>query len=594
MTTRYTKLCLALTSVMVGAVCGCATSPFTTPGSHSGTFASYPPSSSTSPVEPSIKDGALVRGQNPSSLGSSPDRYSAAAATVPNEGYSRYAMPASGKSAPAGQRVAQVQAQPPLPPPYGYSPSNGAVGNGSPSYGTPNYGTPINGTPNNGTSGYGSTGYGPPAVGQPVYGQPNYGQPNYGQPAYGQPNYGTPAYGNPIYGAPPDPNSPYASATPDELPQLAPEFPPNFNLPGPTLPIDIGASETRTGRMMFGVGVNSELGVSGQIVVDERNFDWRRFPTSWEDIVNGTAWRGGGQGFRFEAMPGNQFQRYSVSFTEPYLYLLGFGSPFSLGLSGFYYNRRFFDWDEQRLGGRTALGYRLTHDLSLSAALRAEAVTIYNPRVIGEPALDRVIGDTELFTARTTLVHDTRDQPFFPTEGNYLELSYEQGFGTFDFPRGELDYRQYFLVRERPDGSGRHTLGYSFKFGVTGSQTPIFENFFAGGFSTMRGFDFRGASPLGAGGVVVGGQTRFLGSVEYFFPLTADDMIKGLVFCDFGTVEREVEFNADNYRVAPGIGLRIAIPALGPAPLALDLAFPVAHADTDDLQNFSFFIGINR
>ncbi len=97
-----------------------------------------------------------------------------------------------------------------------------------------------------------------------------------------------------------------------------------------------------------------------------------------------------------------------------------------------------------------------------------------------------------------------------------------------------------------------------------------------------------------SGGVIVGGEFRFLGSVEYMMPLTADDMIKGVVFCDFGTVEESVEINSDDYRVAVGAGLRISIPALGPAPLALDFAFPVAKEDTDDVQNFSFFFGLGR
>jgi outer membrane protein insertion porin family len=149
-------------------------------------------------------------------------------------------------------------------------------------------------------------------------------------------------------------------------------------------------------------------------------------------------------------------------------------------------------------------------------------------------------------------------------------------------------------MRERPDGSGRHTLAYSFRLGVSGGQTPIFENYFTGGFSTMRGFDFRGASPLGPANVTIGGQFRFLGSVEYFFPITADDMIKGVFFCDFGTTEENIELNSDNYRVAPGFGLRINIPAMGPAPLALDLAVPVAHAPGDNIQNFSFFFGFSR
>ena len=210
------------------------------------------------------------------------------------------------------------------------------------------------------------------------------------------------------------------------------------------------------------------------------------------------------------------------------------------------------------------------------------------------PELDAVLGNNDFFSGRLTLAHDTRDTAFSPTEGHLIEVSYEQAFGSFDYPRADLKYNQYFLMRERPDGSGRHTLGYSFQLGFSGSQTPLFEHYFAGGFSTLRGFDFRGASPVADYGVTVGGDFLFLGSVEYLFPLTADDMLKGIVFCDYGTVEESIGIHGDQYRVAPGFGVRIAIPALGPAPLALDLAFPVAKADFDDVQNFSFFLGFTR
>jgi outer membrane protein insertion porin family len=70
------------------------------------------------------------------------------------------------------------------------------------------------------------------------------------------------------------------------------------------VPLNPEVYETRTGRLMFSVGVNSEAGLLGSMIVDEQNFDWMRLPTSWEDIRNGTAWRGGGQRFRLEAIPG--------------------------------------------------------------------------------------------------------------------------------------------------------------------------------------------------------------------------------------------------------------------------------------------------
>ena len=95
-------------------------------------------------------------------------------------------------------------------------------------------------------------------------------------------------------------------------------------------------------------------------------------------------------------------------------------------------------------------------------------------------------------------------------------------------------------------------------------------------------------------GVRVGGRFQFINSLEYFFPLTADDMIRGTVFCDFGTVEKSIGIHGDNFRVAPGVGLRINVPALGPAPLAFDFAFPIASAPGDQRQTFSFFFGAMR
>ena len=361
-------------------------------------------------------------------------------------------------------------------------------------------------------------------------------------------------------------------------------------LTGVPTDIHVYANETQTGRFMFGVGINSDAGVIGNIVIDERNFDLFRPPTSWQDIANGTAFRGGAQRFRMEALPGSQVQRYTVSLTEPYL----FGTQVSFNVSGYFFDRRFFDWDEQRLGGRIGFGYRVTPDLSAGLTLRAEEVEIHDLRIVGAaPELDAAVGSHKLYSGRISLAHDTRDIAFAPTEGHLIELSYEQVFGSFDYPRATADYRQYFRVHERPDSSGRHVLGYSFRVGVSGGQTPVFENFFAGGYSTLRGFDFRGASPV-VGGVIVGGEFQFLGSVEYMLPLTADDMLRGVAFVDFGTVEQDIEINSENYRVAPGIGLRIFVPAMGPAPIALDFAFPIASATFDDEQVFSFFIGFNR
>ena len=355
-------------------------------------------------------------------------------------------------------------------------------------------------------------------------------------------------------------------------------------------PLNVFLQEARTGRIIVGGSVNSDLGVAGQLVIDERNFNIWRFPRSWNDIWSGRAFRGEGQNFRLELMPGNRVERYTASWTQRNLF--GY-LPYSLSVGGFYFTRQFRDWTEQRLGGRVAVGYEVTKDLAVSSEIRMEDVKLFDPRLAGIAELDSALGSNDIYTARFRVVKDTRDSPFMATQGALLELIFDQVFGEYDFSRGAVNYSRYFQVRERPDGTGRHVIATTLKLGVTGSQTPIFENYFAGGYSTLRGFSFRGASPV-EGDVQVGGELSLLGSVEYVFPMTADDMLRGVAFLDYGTVERDLEINSENFRVSPGLGLRISVPALGPAPLAFDFAYPINHADTDDRQIFSFFMGFTR
>jgi outer membrane protein insertion porin family len=366
--------------------------------------------------------------------------------------------------------------------------------------------------------------------------------------------------------------------------------PPLQVFPGtePYVIVDVDAEETQTGRLMIGAGVNSNAGLVGNIVIDEQNFDLFRLPRSWDDIRNGVAFRGAGQRFRLEAAPGTQLQRYTATFQEPYL----FDTRIGLSTSASYYTRYFYDWAEARVGGRVGLGYQFAFapDLSVNAGFRGESVDVFNPRVLA-PDIVNMLGTNSVYGFSGGIIHDTRDSPFLPTQGHLLTFEFEQVIGTFVYPRGILEGRQYFLLNERPDGSGRHVLSVGSVLGMSGPDTPAYDNFFAGGYNTLRGFVFRGASPR-QDGAIVGGPFQWLNTVEYLFPITADDTLRGVVFTDFGTVESNVSIN--NFRVAPGFGLRITLPAMGPAPIALDFAVPVVYAPYDSQQLFSFFVGFAR
>ncbi len=355
------------------------------------------------------------------------------------------------------------------------------------------------------------------------------------------------------------------------------------------LDVDVYATEARTGRLMFGVGVNSDAGIVGSVILEENNFDILRFPQSFTDLGNGEAWRGNGQRFRLEAIPGDIVSRYLVSWSDPYF----LDTDYSLGVSGFYYNRFMPNWDEQRLGGRFSVGKLITKEWSVSGAIRIESVDLDNPDFPTPLLLSQSLGSNSFQSIRLSVTHDTRDTPFLPSDGHLIQASFEQAFGDFVYPRYEGDARQYFTTYCRPDGGGQHVLSLRLRMGWTGSETPIFERYYAGGYQSFRGFAFRGISPLGAGtSVRVGGRWMFLGGLQYTIPVTADETISVVGFTDFGTIENEANF--DDFRATVGAGLRLTVPAMGPVPIALDWAIPVVDQSFDDRRLFSFYIGLTR
>lgn len=442
------------------------------------------------------------------------------------------------------------------------------------------------------------------------YQQPSYGTGagNYGQPAVAQPNfYGVPgtapaagaiapgvngmtgSYGGAIApGAVQYPSGGYARPLID--PRTGLVLPPVNSPSDRTAPIDVRVTPgTQTGRAIIGGTVNSELGFAGQLILEERDFDFRRFGRN--DFRSGRAFVGGGQHLRIELMPGVEVQRYTASWSQPNLFEY---LPYSLSVGGFYYTRDLRDWGEQRAGGRVALGYDIpAANVAFSAEMRLEDVKIFDPRIGGVAELDSVLGSNDVYRARFRATRDTRDSPFLTKQGSLFELVFDQVFGEYDYSRGQANLSRYFVVSQRDDIEAVHTLASSWKFAITGSQTPVFENFYAGGYSTLRGFDFRGASPRKSD-VEVGGELMFLGSLEYGLPVTVDNMVRGVAFVDYGTVEQDLKITSEDFRVALGLGLRISVPALGPAPIALDFAYPVNKADTDETRIFTFFVGATR
>ncbi|MCY2947300.1 MAG: outer membrane protein assembly factor BamA [Gemmataceae bacterium] len=346
--------------------------------------------------------------------------------------------------------------------------------------------------------------------------------------------------------------------------------------------------ETTTGSLLFGVGVNSDAGLNGSIVLNERNFDIARLPTSLDDLISGGAFRGAGQEFRVEAVPGNQLQRYSVSFREPFL----FDSPWSFGVSGYYFSRNYLEYTEERLGARFTLGRRLNQYWSLNGSVRVENIGVFDVPDGAPTDYTSVEGYNFLTAAKIGVTRDSRDSFLRATEGSLIDASFEQAFGEFTFPLVNLEFNKYFTTYQRADGSGRHVLAYRSQFSWAGENTPVYERFFAGGFRSIRGFSFRGVGP-NENGFMTGGDFMFLNSLEYQIPVMANDQVYLVGFLDSGTVEPDIS-KIENYRVSAGFGARFVVPMMGPVPIALDFGFPIAKAPTDRNQMFQFWLGFFR
>jgi outer membrane protein insertion porin family len=384
--------------------------------------------------------------------------------------------------------------------------------------------------------------------------------------------------------------NPYASLGDNTNVRIDPNAPPGVS--NKIYPVDGRwiLQETRTGQLMMSVAVSSDSGLMGRFVIEEQNFDILNLPKGFRLNDWKNAFRGKGQRFRIEAVPGTDVQRYSVSWDTPYLFNL----DYSFGVSGFYYQRYYDEWYEDRVGGSLSFGKLWTPDFSTRLILGGQQVKIHHPVYPFSQDLYDTLGHHPMYTIGLEASHNTRDSEYMPTEGHLITFGVEQVLGDYQFVRGNIDFRKYFMLRERPDRSGRWVLGIRSSLGISEKNTPIYERYFGGGFTSLRGFEFRGVTPRDSNDAILGGCMEFYNSAELVFPITADDMIRGSFFIDTGTIESSITRWESNYRVAVGFGLRLTIPMMGPAPIALDFAFPVSKERGDQRQVFSFNVGFMR
>lgn len=358
----------------------------------------------------------------------------------------------------------------------------------------------------------------------------------------------------------------------------------------------VEVDETNTGSIQFGGTLGSDGGVGLRFVINQKNFDVSDPPATFDELIQGQAFRGRGQTFDFEILPGDRIQTFIVGLSEPSLLESDYSGSFNLNA-----RRRVYEqYDEIRYGAKVGLGRRFGSRWNASVPLRVESVNLNN--IDSDAPVDYFDLDStkSLTSIGLNLSRTTLDRIVRPTKGTMVELGVEQVGamgGDFWYTALRAEHRLYIPLYEDILGR-RTTLFFNTKAGYiprNQRDIPISERFFLGG-QSFRGFGVHGVSPRGVradtltlGNDPVGGRFQFFWGAEVQQPLY-EELLAGVVFLDTGTVDDTVTFA--NYRASVGFGFRVIIPGVVEVPIALDFGFPIVKAEGDDERLFTFSIDL--
>lgn len=357
----------------------------------------------------------------------------------------------------------------------------------------------------------------------------------------------------------------------------------------------IDVKEGRTGMLRFGGGYGANVGAFGDISYTDRNFDVTDLPKSWDDFVEGNAFRGGGEILTLRFSPGFQRTEIMASLTNPSV----FDSPYSAGASLFDYLRWYREYQQQSMGSRLSVGREIQRDFFVRLSPEFDYIDI-NRRDFGtlqDTPKDVLDAEGSYLKASLTLSANIMrtDNIYMPTRGYDGESSIEFSGVDVNIAKYSIKTTKYHTVFEIPKW-GKHVVSYGGTFGLVeateGSDVPIFERFFAGGYGSLRGFNYRGVSPVDdVTGDHIGGDLLMVMNTEYLVPIYKD-IIRAAVFVDSGKVDEGVkDINFDKFRMSAGLGLRLNVPFLGRSTIALDYGIPILKEDMDETEAFSFNFG---
>jgi len=394
-------------------------------------------------------------------------------------------------------------------------------------------------------------------------------------------------------------------------------------VPGSNDQVDVvyNVKETTSGSFVFGLGYSQSYGMTTSVQLSQNNF------------------LGGGNRVSVEASRSSYLQRYGFSYTNPYFTDDGVSLGYNLSWRELDYSDfNTAQYNSTNGAAQVVFGVPLTEtdSVSLMVGIDSNQITTYDgftPKAI----IDYInaVGRRTFHSWRTELgwARDSRNDYFMPTNGTYQRVGLETTLPGSTVEYFKLNYQisKYWPIIPSLVINTRAEIGYGDSYGkdtvrnicytapteanpnptqttnctpdsvdfqktVKASGLPFYENFYAGGTNSVRGFEDNTLGPRSeitssySRGQPLGGSLKTVGSVEAYFPRLFDSpSARVSAFVDFGNVYNGVDnFKANELRVSTGVALLWRAPV---GPISISYAFPLKKQDGDEVERLQFTFG---
>ncbi|MBN3040762.1 MAG: outer membrane protein assembly factor, partial [Candidatus Omnitrophica bacterium] len=254
-----------------------------------------------------------------------------------------------------------------------------------------------------------------------------------------------------------------------------------------------------------------------------------------------------------------------------------------------------YAYEQKVTGGVLRLGRDFSDSIKAGAAYRFESVEIKDVVDDASQALKDEEGTNDLSSGILSGSFDTRDNVFSPLRGilfyNSLQFTGGPFGGDKDFTKLFSSLSIYVPMINKSVVELKLRGGFADPFSDTDS-VPLYERFFAGGATTVRGYRERKVGPIDPGTEdPIGGESLFIGNIEYTYPLA--DFLKLATFYDTGNVwAKNSDFiSGGDFKSSIGLGLRVKTPI---GPISVDYGWPLDLEPGEEEKQGRFHFNVSR